>query len=187
MSRHRDAFHAEVMRLISTFAVDVCVLAGYMVFLSDEMVRRFPAVNLHPALPGGPVGTWQQVIWELIEGRAVESGVMTHVATEEWDRGPVAAYCSFPIRGGDFDPLWREIEGVDRRELRAAGEEQPLFALIRREGLRREGPLLLETLGAIADGRLRISGGKVLDDAGVPTTGVLLNAEVESYLGGGEA
>jgi phosphoribosylglycinamide formyltransferase-1 len=45
-------------------------------------------INLHPAAPGGPTGTWQEVIWQLIEGRAVETGVMMHLVTPELDRGP---------------------------------------------------------------------------------------------------
>jgi phosphoribosylglycinamide formyltransferase-1 len=182
MSRHRDAFHDEVMRRVSAFAPDISVLAGYMVFLSDDMVRRYTAVNLHPALPGGPVGTWQQVIWELIRQRAAETGVMVHLATEDWDEGPLISYCSFPIRGPGFDPLWEGAENASLKDLKAEGEEQPLFKRIRHEGMRRERPLLLETIRALDDGRLRISGGRVLDADGAPSSGTLLNEEVDRHL-----
>ena len=182
ISNHRGPFHQEVMRLISGVELDVCVLAGYMLITSPEMCRRYPMINLHPALPEGPAGTWQQVIWRLIEEKAVESGVMIHEATEIVDEGPVLTYCSFPIRGTTFDPLWRETAGCTMEELRAQGEEQPLFRAIRREGLRREGPLLVETLRALAQGRLKLDGDNVLGVSDSPLTGQCLNEEVEWFL-----
>ena len=182
MSRHRDAYHEEVMRLISGFSPDLCVLAGYMLITSPEMCRQYSMINLHPALPGGPAGTWQQVIWELIAQKAAESGVMVHVATEVLDSGPLVSYCSFPIRGGAFDRLWQEAEGHSLDQLKAEGEQQALFQEIRRSGVRREAPLLLETLNALAAGHWKVSGGRVLDASGAEAPGIGLNEEVERYL-----
>ena len=182
MSAHRDGFHQEVMRLISDFRPDISALAGYMLITSADMCARYPMLNLHPALPEGPAGTWQQVIWELIARGAEESGVMVHVATAIVDEGPVLTYCGFPIRGGAFDPLWRDAQGRSIDELRAVGEEQPLFRRIREEGLRRERPLLLETLRAVAQGRLRVTDGQIFDAAGESVAKVCLNEAVEEYL-----
>ena len=180
--RHRVAFHDEVMRLISGFRADICVLAGYMLITSPEMCRRFSMINVHPALPGGLAGTWQEVIWDLIERKAAESGVMVHVGTEVLDSGPVLAYCSYPIRGEAFDELWREADGRPVEELKMEGEEQPLFRQIRLEGVRHERPLLLETVRALAQGRFEVSGGKVLDASGAPMSAMCLNDEVEAVL-----
>ena len=134
IARHRATFHAEAMRLVSGFDPDICVLAGYMLIASPEMCKRLTLINLHPALPGGPPGTWQQVIWKLIEQRADESGVMVHVATDVLDKGPLLTYCSYPVRGGEFDPLWRGASGRSMDDLRTEGEAQPLFSRIRAEG-----------------------------------------------------
>ena len=60
-------------------------------------------INLHPAAPNGPDGTWQEVIWKLIEQRADHSGVKIHLVTEELDRGPTIAYCRYPIHSPAFD------------------------------------------------------------------------------------
>jgi folate-dependent phosphoribosylglycinamide formyltransferase PurN len=181
--RHREAFHAEAMRLIADFDVDVCVLAGYMLVVSDEMTRRLNLLNLHPALPDGPEGTWQQVIWELIGSKASRSGVMVHVATEVLDGGPVLAHCGYPIKGGDYDALWDAAAGVPDGELHAQGEEQPLFAAIRHEGIRRERPLLLETLRALASGGLHIASRRVTDERGQELPdGLNLDAKVDAYL-----
>ena len=91
---------------LAGFQPDVCVLAGYMLILGDEMCRRYPFLNLHPAMPDGPVGTWQQVVWELIESRATRTGTMIHLATEALDRGPVVSYCTVSLDTPDFSSHW---------------------------------------------------------------------------------
>lgn len=180
----RCRYHQEVARLIAPYGADLIMLAGYMLIVSPEMCRTFPMVNLHPALPGGPTGAWQEVIWRLIQEGAEETGAMIHLVTEELDRGPVVTFCSFPLRGEDFDPLWEEVRGRSLEELRRSeGERLPLFQKIRAEGLKREHPLIVLTLKALAEGRLRLQGGRVLDGEGRPLLrGLCLTEEVEEYL-----
>jgi phosphoribosylglycinamide formyltransferase-1 len=168
----RKAYHQEVMGLIAHHRHDIIVLAGYMLIVSPEMCRRHALINLHPALPNGPTGTWEEVIEELIRQRAETTGAMMHLATPELDRGPVVAYYSFPIQGDAFDYLWGE-GSVGRG---------PLFWLIRQEGVRREIPLIVLTLKALAEGRIRIKAGKVLDSTGKEFEGLSLTQEVEEYL-----
>lgn len=176
----REAYDDAAMALLRGHTADFHVTAGYGLIFGAAMARSRPALNLHPAATNGPIGTWQQVIWKLIETRATESGAFVHLATEELDRGPVVSYVTFPIRGGGFDELWREAEAADVAGLQARfGEELPLLQAIRREGVARERPLLLETLKAVAAGRTRISGGEVVDEGGAPTAPVCLNVEVE--------
>ena len=114
-------------------------------------------LNLHPALPDGPIGTWQNVIWELIERRAAQTGAMIHLATEELDRGPVVSYCTVPIAGPDFEPGWQDLAEQNVADVRAnRGEELPLFQQIRQVGYHKEPYLIFETLRAVADGRVTI-------------------------------
>ena len=113
-------------------------------------------INLHPALPGGPTGTWEEVIETLVRERAETTGAMMHLVTPELDRGPVIAYYSFPIQGGTFAPFWEAL----------TPDRGPLFWLIRQEGVRREIPLIVLTLKAVAEGRIRIKDGKVVDSTG---------------------
>ncbi len=182
IASYREAFHREVMQAISIYHPDICVLAGYMLITSGEMVRRYRMVNLHPAAPDGPAGTWQEVIWKLIEGGANESGVMTHIATDMLDSGPILTYCTYPIKGKIFDPYWRHVKGMSIADLKAQGETQPLFAMIRSEGLKRECLLLFETLREIAEGRIRLSNGQVVDTEGRPIKGVCLNDKIDASL-----
>jgi folate-dependent phosphoribosylglycinamide formyltransferase PurN len=178
----RVEYDAKVAQLIAAHEFDVGMLAGYMLVFTGAMCNRHPLLNLHPALPDGPVGTWQEVTWQLIDRRAERSGVMIHLATEELDQGPTVAYCSYSLRGPGFDALWQAIEGRSAAEVREAeGEEDALFREIRRHGAARELPFVVATLRAVAEGRIRIEAGLALDAAGNELlTGLDLTAEIEA-------
>ena len=175
-SHWRTAYDREVADLISPFSPDLCVLAGYMLIVSPDLCRDLRMVNLHPAAPNGPDGTWQEVIWKLIEQRADHSGVKIHLVTEELDRGPTIAYCRYPIHGQAFDDLWREADRTSVDSLRQRyGEDLALFKAIRSEGVKRELPLLVETLATLSRGELQIT----TDN---PTPPLDLTAKLESVI-----
>ena len=160
------------------------ILAGYMLVVGKEMCQKYDMVNLHPATPGGPAGTWQEVIWQLIDSKAEETGVMMHLITPELDKGPPVAYCTFPIRGNPFDEHWEEIQGHSLAEIRKKqGESNPLFQLIRQHGLHRELPLIVATIKAFANGRVKITAEKkVVDADGRPIIGYNLTSEIDTQL-----
>ncbi len=162
------------------------VLAGYMLIVSPEMCRRYTMINLHPAEPGGPKGTWQEVIWELIARGADRTGVMVHLVTEALDEGPPITYCTFPLKGRRFDPLWVQMGAklgfMPLGEvIQEEGEKNPLFQEIRRQGVVREIPLLLLTMKVLAEGEVGIEGGRILDREGRETGPFCLNREVDEY------
>lgn len=179
----REAYDDEVLALLAGRSADYNVTAGYGLIFGATLANSRPALNLHPAAPDGPVGTWQQVIWQLIETQATESGAFVHLATEDLDRGPVVTYITFPVRGAGFDELWAEVEGATVAELQEEfGEELPLLQAIRQQGVVRERPLLLETLKAMGSGRVRFAGQTVVDEAGQPGAPLCLNTEVEQAI-----
>ena len=153
---HRLAYDEEIIQALSGFNVDLCILAGYMLILGKELCRSYRMLNLHPALPGGPTGTWRDVIWKLVEERSKVNGAYVHLVTEELDKGPVITYCSFPIAGDEYSKFWVDIEGAPINSLKEEfGEELPVFSHIRNEGMKRERPLILETLKVFANGTLK--------------------------------
>jgi phosphoribosylglycinamide formyltransferase-1 len=181
----RREYDRRVMAKIEGFQPDLCVLAGYMLIVGEEMCRRYKMINLHPAAPGGPAGTWQEVIWKLMEDRAEETGVMMHLVTPELDKGPPVTYCSFSIRGKPFDSYWREIEGRSVAEIKARqGENNPLFKTIRQHGLAREFPLIVATIKAFSEGRVRIEEGKVVDSMGKQIEAYDLTGEIAKTIKG---
>ncbi len=159
---HRDEYDVQVMQLLGGFQPDICVLAGYMLIVGGVMCRRYPLLNLHPALPDGPTGTWQEVVWRLIETNATQTGAMIHLATEEVDRGPLISYCTAPLTGSEFDVHRQALEQRNLDQVKEEeGEEFALFQLIRQAEYQKEPYLLFETLRAVAEGRLSIRDGEV--------------------------
>lgn len=169
----RQAYDREVARLVDQHPADLGVLAGYLLIFTAEFAEAHPLVNLHPALPGGPIGTYIEVIRGLIRTGATESGVMLNVAIPEVDMGPVASFCRYGLHTPALAPLWAS---TDRALDDEALEATPLFEAIRTEQLRHESPFLVATLQAFADGRLRF---EALDQ-GPPLD---LTADVEARLG----
>jgi len=175
----RINYDSEVMKKLRGFSPDLCVLAGYMLIVGEEMCHRYDMINLHPATPEGPKGSWQEVIWALIENKAAESGVMMHLVTPELDRGPVITYCTYPIRGKPFDKYWQEIDGYSVDKIKEEqSENNALFKLIRQHGLVREFPLIVSTLKAFGQGEIKIEAGRVFDRYMKPIPGYNLTAEV---------
>jgi len=184
----RNRFHREARKGLSGFREDIRVLVGYMLILDADSCRDKPTINLHPARPGGPKGRWQEVIWSLIESDADESGVMIHLVTPELDAGPPISYCSYSIKGGRLDNLWEDMMQKIKKMglpeiIRQEGESNNLFTEIRRLGLKREFPLLIHTLRILAEGKVRVEGGKVADREGrVLKEGYNLTKEIDEKL-----
>lgn len=174
----RADFDAEVERLVAPYRMDVGVLAGYMLIFTPEACRRLPLLNLHPAAPGGPAGTWQEVIRQLIRDGASESGVMTIRAIPEVDAGPPVSYCRYTIRDAEMEPLWQEAAEASV----AAIDDTRLFHTIRRRGATREVPLLVATLQALAAGERRIDGLRVVDREGRDAEPLDLTSQVEAAI-----
>ncbi|MCL2711714.1 MAG: phosphoribosylglycinamide formyltransferase [Methanomassiliicoccaceae archaeon] len=157
----RNEYGKEMRKLLSKYDFDIGVLAGYMLWVDDETCETYDLINLHPALPDGPKGTWQEVIWQLINDDAKEQGAMIHLCTKEWDRGAALTYCGFPIRGIGYDELWNDMyrklttRTLDRIKAEE-GEKEPLFAKIRADGAKRELPLIVSTIERFACGDLKM-------------------------------
>ena len=182
----RIDYDKEVLKLLSKFKPDLVLLAGLMIVTSPLMCEKYEIINLHPAAPGGPAGTWQQVIWKLIESKADTHGIKMHVAIPELDMGPTATYCTFPIRGRVFDKLWGEIEGKSVEEIKSVqGVENALFKTIREHGAIREVPLIIKTLKVFSEGKIKITKDRqVIDTAGRVIKGYDLTREIDAAVKG---
>lgn len=131
IEKWREEYDRIVMSFLAAHSADVYFLAGYMLITSPLMCQSNNIINLHPAKPGGPKGAWQEVIRQLIKNKEKESGVMIHLVTPELDEGPPITYCEYKIEDHDFDK-------------------------IRQQGLKREFPLIVETLRLLAVGKIKI-------------------------------
>ena len=168
----RLKYDREVNSRIERFAPDLCVLAGYMLIVGEELCRKYTMINLHPAPPCGPVGSWQEVIWKLIQDEADKAGAMMHLVTPELDRGPAIGYCLFPIKGKPFDQYWR------------SNNKNMLFNLIRQHELAREFPLIISTIKALSQGEISIKDGKIIDAQGRSIDGYDLSDKIDKAVDG---
>ncbi len=174
----REEYHKEVWKLIKDYNVEFSFLAGYMLIAGRALIEHYRMLNLHPAIPGGPKGSWQEVMWELIRTGAYYAGAQIHLVTPELDEGPAVTYCKFSIKTPEYEPLWQRLEedlsimsfGELQRRYR---EEYPLFKKIREEEFLREIPLIIMTLKMLSEKGFHIEKG-----------GIDLSEEVNRYLKG---
>ena len=106
----REGFDATVIDRLRDYNAEVVVLAGYMLIASHRLCSTFLCLNLHPAAPGGPVGTWQEVMWQLMKTGAPETGATMHLATPQLDQGPPLTYFRLLLAGSEFEPLWADFD-----------------------------------------------------------------------------
>jgi phosphoribosylglycinamide formyltransferase-1 len=99
----REAFDAELARVIDGFAPDVLVLAGFMRILTEGFVRHFEGrmLNIHPSLLPAFAGlhTHQRAI----EAGCKLAGATVHFVTPELDHGPIVAQAAVPVLPDDTE------------------------------------------------------------------------------------
>ncbi len=97
----REAFDAELARVIDQHAPDLVVLAGFMRILTPGFVRHFDnrLLNIHPSLlPAFPgLHTHQRAM----EAGCKVAGATVHFVTPELDHGPIVAQAVVPVLTGD--------------------------------------------------------------------------------------
>jgi phosphoribosylglycinamide formyltransferase-1 len=150
MEEWRDAYGKGVRERISKYPMDFGVLAGYMLIIDPQTCREYDMINLHPALPDSYKGTWEEIVGQVVENDDPQYGATVHVCSPELDRGAIIAYDSFEV-----SPL----KGSHRTK-------EDLVKGIRAEELRREAPLLMETIRMIVNGDVTLKGGQVFDGKG---------------------
>ncbi len=187
----RFLYDREVMNRLYEKKHDLIVLAGYMLVAGREMCVRYKMINLHPARPGGPKGSWQEVIRQLILNRAEKTGVMMHLVTPDLDEGPPVTFCVFKIKNGILVDEWKEIENIMREDPDfikggvKAVENTSLFKKIREKGLEREFPLISYTIRVFAQGKVKIKAGQVVNSRDkVLTAGYDLTEIIDKKTGG---
>jgi len=160
----RYDYDREAAATLKRYDFELGVMFGYMLIATEPLFGQFSFINDHPALPDGPIGTYQEVIAELMRGHALESGCMMNLVTGDVDRGPAVSYCRFPIRDDANEPAWEALSGSD---IDAASLDEimamPLYSDIRARGVSRERPFLVETLRAIAAKKLAVPPAEPLD------------------------
>lgn len=122
----RESFEEDLIRELNRYKPEVGILVGYMLIARSTLLESMPIVNLHPALPDGPVGSRRDVVRSLYESHAEQTGVMLHAVTADLDRGPALLARRIDLTGVHWDKPEQEVIGeIDAAVVR----EEPAFLI----------------------------------------------------------
>jgi len=104
----REKYDSKIIEMLEEEKIDLVVLAGYMLLLSQEFVRKFKnkILNIHPALLPSFKGT--HGIKDAYRYGVKVTGVTVHFVDEDLDRGPIILQEAVDI---DPDDSVEELEG----------------------------------------------------------------------------
>lgn len=99
----REAFDAELARVIDGFSPDVLALGGFMRILTPGFVAHYAGrmVNVHPSLL--PAFAGLHTHRRAIEAGCKAAGATVHFVTAELDHGPIIAQAVVPVLPGDTE------------------------------------------------------------------------------------
>jgi phosphoribosylglycinamide formyltransferase 1 len=150
---HEDpaALDAAIRGVLVAADVDVVFLAGYMKKLGPLVLGAFAGriLNTHPALLprfGGPGMFGDRVFEAVLACGEAESGVSIHLVDAEYDTGAIVSQCTVPVLRGD-----------SLADLKARVQA-------------REKELVVDTLGRIARGDIRLGAGDQHGAGSSPST-----------------
>jgi phosphoribosylglycinamide formyltransferase 1 len=97
----REAFDAELARVVDGYAPDLLLLAGFMRILGAGFVQRYQGrmLNIHPSLL--PAFTGLHTHRRALEAGCKAVGATVHFVTPELDHGPIVMQGVVPVRPGD--------------------------------------------------------------------------------------
>lgn len=96
----------EVLLTLRRKETDFIVLAGFLWFVPDEIIRAFNRriVNIHPALLprfGGKGMYGDRVHRAVLDSGCTESGITIHYVNEQYDAGDIIFQAKCPVLPGD--------------------------------------------------------------------------------------
>lgn len=141
---NREAFHQALLKALEERKVDLIVLAGYLVVIPGEMIRKYRnrIINVHPSLIPSFCGTgyYGLKVHEAALARGVKvTGATVHFVDEGTDTGPIILQKAVAVEPGDTP------EVLQRRVMEQA-----------------EWKLLPAAIDLIANGRITVDGSRVI-------------------------
>ncbi len=140
----REEFSEALIRQLETFRTDLVVLAGCLMIIPEKVVAKYEnrIINIHPSLIPSfcGMGYYGLKVHEAALARGVKvTGATVHFVDEGADTGPI----------------------ICQKAVQVCAEDTPEI-LQRRVMEQAEWKILPEAIDGIANGRIRISGGKVI-------------------------
>jgi phosphoribosylglycinamide formyltransferase-1 len=112
----REEFDQAMIDLLTPYAPDTVVLAGFMRILSSVFVRHYAGrlINIHPSLL--PKYRGLNTHARALEAGDSEHGCSIHFVTEELDGGPLIAQAPISVQTNDtVDSLSKRVQQREHR------------------------------------------------------------------------
>ncbi|MDD2355719.1 MAG: phosphoribosylglycinamide formyltransferase [Lachnospiraceae bacterium] len=136
----RGSFNQALLKAVDEVKPDLIVLAGFLVAIPPEMIRKYPdrIINIHPSLIPSfcGVGYYGLHVHEKVLDRGVKiTGATVHFVDEGMDSGPIILQKAVEVMNGDSP------EVLQKRVMEQA-----------------EWIILPRAIELIAEGKVRVSG-----------------------------
>ncbi len=140
----RAEFHAALLEKLESLSVDLIVLAGCLVVIPEEMIRRYRnrIINIHPSLIPAFCGTGYyglRVHEEALKRGVKVTGATVHFVDEGTDTGPILLQKAVEILPED------DAKSLQRRVMEQA-----------------EWKLLPQAIALLAAGRVEVKDGRTV-------------------------
>ena len=157
----REAYDAAIVKIFQESAVDLVILAGYMRIITPVLINpyRNRVINIHPSLLPSFPGLHAQR--QALEHGIKVTGATVHFVEEQVDHGPIIIQAAVPVLEGDT--------------------EETLSARI----LEQEHRIYPQAIQWFAEGRLKVTGRRVIIEGGATYTSILSQPGMGTGGGGG--
>lgn len=140
---NRAAFNQAFLEKLDSYAVDLVVLAGFLVVIPEEMIAKYRnrIINIHPSLIPSFCGTgyYGLKVHEGVLSRGVKvTGATVHFVDEGTDTGPIILQKAVEVQHGDTP------EVLQRRVMEQA-----------------EWVIMPKAINLIANGKVTVTDGQV--------------------------
>ena len=140
----REVFNQELLKAVDAYEPDLIVLAGYLVVIPPEMIKKYKnrIINIHPSLIPSFCGTgyYGLKVHEAALERGVKVvGATVHFVDEGTDTGPIILQKAVEVHNGDTP------EVIQRRVMEQA-----------------EWKILPHAIDLIANGKVEVEGHRTI-------------------------
>ena len=109
----RELFHQALLQAVDEVKPDLIVLAGFLVVIPQEMIRRYVnrIINIHPSLIPAFCGTgyYGLKVHEAALARGVKvTGATVHFVDEGTDTGPILLQKAVEVKEGDTPKILQQ-------------------------------------------------------------------------------
>jgi phosphoribosylglycinamide formyltransferase 1 len=126
---NRQQFYTtdEVVEQLESRGVNLVVLAGFLWLVPENLIEKFPIINIHPALLpryGGKGMYGMKVHQAVIDNKDMETGISIHVVNKNYDEGEIVFQAKCSVLPGDTpDDVARKVHELEYKYFPAVIEK----------------------------------------------------------------